>query len=177
MGACALRTGGRSQDPPPSMKPRRFTCANTDTGVPLWASYASERSRGAPRPDDDAQRCAPRGRLWARSDRPMSGADETTVVALADRLWNAEVERTPIEPITDVRPDLTVEDAYAIQAYNVRRRAAAARRVRGLRLAPRRRPGRPGAGSPSGREEPAVAACVRRRGARFRCPVGRHVRR
>ena len=40
----------------------------------------------------------------------------TTVVALADRLWQAEVERAPIAPITDVRPDLTVEDAYAIQA-------------------------------------------------------------
>jgi 2-keto-4-pentenoate hydratase len=64
----------------------------------------------------------------------MSEADGTTVVALADRLWQAEVERTPIEPITDVRPDLTVEDAYAIQAYNVRRRVAQGRLVRGRRL-------------------------------------------
>jgi 2-keto-4-pentenoate hydratase len=64
----------------------------------------------------------------------MSEADGTTVVALADRLWQAEVERTPIEPITDLRPDLTVDDAYAIQAYNVRRRVAQGRLIRGRRL-------------------------------------------
>jgi 2-oxopent-4-enoate hydratase len=64
----------------------------------------------------------------------VSAPDVPTVVGLADRLWRAEVERTPIEPLTDTRPELTVEDAYAIQAHNVRRRVGAGRRVRGCRL-------------------------------------------
>ena len=56
----------------------------------------------------------------------MNDEDGATVVELADRLWRAEVDRTPIEPITETRPDLTIADAYAIQAYNIR----AARRRR-----------------------------------------------
>lgn len=64
----------------------------------------------------------------------MTGVDDTGVVGLADRLWRAEVDRTPISPITALRPDLTVEDAYAIQSYNVRRRVAAGAVVRGRRL-------------------------------------------
>jgi len=60
--------------------------------------------------------------------------DGATVVELADRLWRAEVDRTPIEPITETRPDLTLNDAYAIQAYNVRRRVEAGRAIRGCRL-------------------------------------------
>ena len=64
----------------------------------------------------------------------MTGVDDTGVVGLADRLWRAEVDRTPIAPITALRPDLTVEDAYAIQSYNVRRRVDAGVVVRGRRL-------------------------------------------
>jgi 2-keto-4-pentenoate hydratase len=64
----------------------------------------------------------------------MSEPDGGTIVGLADRLWRAEIERTPIAPITDLRPHLTVTDAYAIQAHNVRRRIAEGRLVRGRRL-------------------------------------------
>ena len=64
----------------------------------------------------------------------MTGVDDTGVVGLADRLWRAEVDRAPIPPITALRPDLTVEDAYAIQTHNVRRRVAAGAVVRGRRL-------------------------------------------
>ena len=64
----------------------------------------------------------------------MTDMHRTTIVELADRLWQAEVDRTPIEPITAIRPDLTIHDAYAIQAYNIRRRVAAGRVVRGRRL-------------------------------------------
>ena len=64
----------------------------------------------------------------------MSDEDRTTVVELADRLWRAEVDRTPINPITETRPDLTLADAYAIQAYNVRRRVEAGCAIRGCRL-------------------------------------------
>ena len=55
----------------------------------------------------------------------MNDEDGATVVELADRLWRAEVDRTPIEPITETRPDLTLNDAYAIPAYNGRRRVEA----------------------------------------------------
>jgi 2-keto-4-pentenoate hydratase len=68
------------------------------------------------------------------TDGNGTDADGTTIQGLADRLWRAEIERIPIEPITDLRPDLTIADAYAIQAHNVRRRLQAGRAVRGLRL-------------------------------------------
>ncbi len=64
----------------------------------------------------------------------MSDAQNTGVVGLADRLWQAAADRRPIEPLTRVRPGLTVHDAYAIQAHNVRRRVAAGAVVRGRRL-------------------------------------------
>jgi 2-keto-4-pentenoate hydratase len=64
----------------------------------------------------------------------MSDGDPATVVELADRLWRAEIDRTPIDPITESRPDLTLTDAYAIQAFNVRRRVEAGRAIRGCRL-------------------------------------------
>ena len=64
----------------------------------------------------------------------MNDEEDPTVVELADRLWRAEVDRTPIEPITETRPNLTLADAYAIQAYNVRRRVEAGRAIRGCRL-------------------------------------------
>jgi 2-keto-4-pentenoate hydratase len=64
----------------------------------------------------------------------VTGVDDTGVVELADALWQAEVERTPIGPITDGRQDLTVEDAYAIQSYNIDRRVAAGRVVRGRKV-------------------------------------------
>ncbi|MGY4652788.1 2-keto-4-pentenoate hydratase [Mycobacterium sp. URHB0021] len=64
----------------------------------------------------------------------MSDQDRATVVELADLLWRAEVDRTPIDPITATRADLTLADAYAIQAYNVRRRVEAGRAIRGFRL-------------------------------------------
>src|SRR3712207_401989 len=64
----------------------------------------------------------------------MSDVDDTGVVGLADRLWQAAVDRRPIEPLTRIRPDLTVQDAYAIQGHNVRRRVAAGAIVRGRRM-------------------------------------------
>ena len=64
----------------------------------------------------------------------MSDGQGATVVEFADRLWRAEVDRTPIDPITETWPDLTLADAYAIQAYNVRRRVEAGRAIRGCRL-------------------------------------------
>lgn len=64
----------------------------------------------------------------------MSDEEGVAVVDLADRLWRAAVDRVPIEPLTDSWPDLTLADAYAIQAHNVRRRLTAGRAIRGYRL-------------------------------------------
>jgi 2-keto-4-pentenoate hydratase len=67
-------------------------------------------------------------------------ADDTGVVGLADRLWQAAEDRRPIEPITRIRPDLTVQDTYAIQAHNVRRRIARGAILRGRRMGRTSRP-------------------------------------
>jgi 2-keto-4-pentenoate hydratase len=64
----------------------------------------------------------------------VSDTENTGVVGLADQLWQAAVDRRPIEPITRARPDLTVPDAYAIQAHNVRRRVAGGALIRGRRM-------------------------------------------
>ena len=59
----------------------------------------------------------------------MTGVDDTGVVGLADRLWQAAVDRRPIEPITRTRTDLTLQDAYAIQSATIGRRKRRTRRV------------------------------------------------
>ena len=35
---------------------------------------------------------------------------------LADELWQADTSAVPISPLTERHPDLTIEDAYAIQS-------------------------------------------------------------
>ena len=67
-------------------------------------------------------------------DAAAATAGGGTVGELADGLWRAEVERTPIEPLTDSYRHLTVDDAYAIQTLNVRRRIAAGAVVRGRKV-------------------------------------------
>ncbi len=64
----------------------------------------------------------------------MSDPADNTVIDLADRLWQAAIDRTPIEPITEMRPGLTLADAYTIQACNIRRRVLSGRAIRGCRL-------------------------------------------
>ncbi|WP_214371400.1 2-keto-4-pentenoate hydratase [Pseudonocardia sp. H11422] len=61
-------------------------------------------------------------------------AEPGIIAELADRLWQAEVQRAPIPPLTDDLGDLTVEDAYAIQGRNVERQVAAGRVVRGRKV-------------------------------------------
>jgi 2-keto-4-pentenoate hydratase len=51
--------------------------------------------------------------------------DQDLIADLASRLWRAEVDRTPIEPPTTTWPDLSIEQAYAVQRVNVARRVAA----------------------------------------------------
>jgi 2-oxopent-4-enoate hydratase len=67
-------------------------------------------------------------------DAAVVAAGDGLVGELADRLWQAEVAGKPIQPLTDSYPDLTVEDAYAIQTVNIQRRVAAGRVVRGHKV-------------------------------------------
>jgi 2-keto-4-pentenoate hydratase len=45
----------------------------------------------------------------------MASMSDGIVVEVADRLWRAEINRSPISPITDTHPELGIEDAYAIR--------------------------------------------------------------
>ncbi len=67
-------------------------------------------------------------------------AKSGAIAELADRLWQAEVERVPIAPLTDERDDLVIEDAYAIQSHNVERRVAAGGVVCGRKVGLTSRP-------------------------------------
>jgi 2-keto-4-pentenoate hydratase len=60
--------------------------------------------------------------------------DGGAIARFADRLWRAEVDRRPIEPLSDSHPDLAIDDAYAIQSANVERRLAGGRSIRGRKL-------------------------------------------
>jgi 2-oxopent-4-enoate hydratase len=64
----------------------------------------------------------------------MSGSPRSVIVGLADALWQAQSERSPVRPITEQHSGLTVEDAYAIQAYNIDRRVAAGGIDRGRKV-------------------------------------------
>jgi 2-keto-4-pentenoate hydratase len=67
-------------------------------------------------------------------DAIESSPERAVVAELADALWRAEVDRAPIAPITEGRPNLTVEDAYVIQTANIERRVAAGAVVRGRKV-------------------------------------------
>lgn len=54
--------------------------------------------------------------------------------SLAEALWTAERDHVPIAPLTDDHPDLTVEDAYAIQTINIERRVGEGRLIRGRKV-------------------------------------------
>jgi 2-keto-4-pentenoate hydratase len=62
------------------------------------------------------------------------------IAQCADRLWQAQASRSPISPQTDDNRDLTVTDAYAIQAQNIERRIAAGRVIRGRKVGLTSRP-------------------------------------
>ena len=64
----------------------------------------------------------------------MGDDDRSSIGRVADALWQAERERSPIDPVTGTWPGLTIEDAYAIQTHNVDRRVAAGAVVRGRRI-------------------------------------------
>jgi 2-oxopent-4-enoate hydratase len=53
---------------------------------------------------------------------------------IADRLHAAERDRVAVEALTTEHPDLSIEDAYAVQALNVERRIADGARVLGRKV-------------------------------------------
>ena len=55
-------------------------------------------------------------------------------VSIADRLWTAERDRAPIDPLRTASPDIDVVDAYEIQLHNIRRRTGAGERVIGHKV-------------------------------------------
>lgn len=59
---------------------------------------------------------------------------EQLIVAAAQRLWDAEKERTPCEPIRDLIGEKDVELAYAIQQHNINRELALGRRISGRKI-------------------------------------------
>lgn len=65
---------------------------------------------------------------------PSAALSPGEVEAAAERLEVAERTRTPIGRLTDERPDLTIADAYRIQAALVRRRLARGERLVGAKL-------------------------------------------
>lgn len=55
-------------------------------------------------------------------------------VSIADRLWAAERDRAPVDPLTAAFPGIDVVDAYEIQLHNVRRRIDAGERILGHKV-------------------------------------------
>src|ERR1022692_333175 len=70
----------------------------------------------------------------------LAGMAAGNVAQLADRLWQAEINHSPISPITDTDPGLAIDDAYAIQTFNIERRVAAGRVLRGRKVGLTSRP-------------------------------------
>lgn len=53
---------------------------------------------------------------------------------LADMLWDAEENRVQISRLTELYPEMTVEDAYRIQLENVGRRLSAGEKLIGMKI-------------------------------------------
>ena len=64
----------------------------------------------------------------------MQNTTTDIVVLCADQLETAEATRRPVRPITEQFPDCSVETAYEIQMYNVRRRVERGDRVAGHKV-------------------------------------------
>jgi 2-keto-4-pentenoate hydratase len=53
---------------------------------------------------------------------------------IADMLYEAELKRIPIDPITDMYPSITIDDAYKIQLVNVEKKVSKGERVIGRKI-------------------------------------------
>jgi 2-keto-4-pentenoate hydratase len=70
----------------------------------------------------------------------MTGSCSTALAELAERLWRAESDGVAVPPLTADVPDLTIDDAYAVQTRNVDRRVAAGAVIRGRKVGLTSRP-------------------------------------
>ncbi|MCT2138817.1 2-keto-4-pentenoate hydratase [Dietzia cinnamea] len=59
---------------------------------------------------------------------------EETRATLAQRLWDAETDVSPIAPLTDDYPDMNADDAFEIQLVNIRRKLDAGAVVTGHKV-------------------------------------------
>jgi 2-oxopent-4-enoate hydratase len=64
----------------------------------------------------------------------MAPLEETRLTELAARLRTAEDDRSPVPPLTEENPEITVADAYRIQQINVHRRKEEGGLVRGRKV-------------------------------------------
>lgn len=60
--------------------------------------------------------------------------DATAVAALGARLFDAELARTTVDPLTDAHPEMTVADAYAVQLEYARLRQRDGARLVGHKI-------------------------------------------
>ncbi|TXI16367.1 MAG: 2-oxopent-4-enoate hydratase, partial [Ottowia sp.] len=60
--------------------------------------------------------------------------DKSQIEQLGDRLFDALTQCTSVPPLTSQHPDITVDDAYAIQQRLMQRRLAAGERVVGKKI-------------------------------------------
>jgi hypothetical protein len=47
-----------------------------------------------------------------------------SVAAEPERAWRADIDRSPMSPVADGSPGLGIDDAYAVQTYDIERRGA-----------------------------------------------------
>ncbi len=66
--------------------------------------------------------------------RARTDVDDALIDSLADRLHRAERHRHAIDRLTDERPDLSIDDAYRIQAALIALRLADGERIVGAKL-------------------------------------------
>ena len=60
--------------------------------------------------------------------------DTATIERYGDALYQALIERTPIDPLTDREPEITIEDAYRIQLRMIQRRLDAGETIVGKKI-------------------------------------------
>lgn len=60
--------------------------------------------------------------------------DKKKIEQFGDALYEAMVERTPIDPLTEQAPDITIEDAYQVSLHMLARRTSAGERVVGKKI-------------------------------------------
>ena len=60
--------------------------------------------------------------------------DKTQIEHFGDELYNALITRTPVAPLTDREPDITLDDAYRIQLRMIQRRLDAGETIIGKKI-------------------------------------------